>query len=485
MKFAQRDFSEFSDPEFIGFLDSIEHTHSPKDRFKATYTVLAYAAEYLLEDFKDNRNKLGENLQNMDNSSHSNSSGSGALNPNQDYSNDDSDSEDGSSQSSQSSEYGKENNSSSSSENGKNDSKDEKDGQNKASSGNNEDGDKKDSSKSKDSDGKTGEKDKKIDNGKGTDNDKGTNKDNQSKSDNLNSKCDGDSIDRSKDPTANDACRKRASESKEIKPTPLSDILERYAETMIKNDPNKAKSIIARENTPGKTPNGVNSRGIDFEIPPLGSCQKNTYNTLYSELKVYSDRLKRGLQDIIDDKREGISMRNLLSGNRVNPASSASSHGKIFKRNKMPDEEPELAVSILIDGSGSMSGTRQRMAQKAAILIAEFCFSLYIPVAIASHDSGYSNNITIYPALDFDDNVSDKYRLANSYAGGCNRDGLALRWAINGLTQRPEDRKIMIIISDGYPSDYNSYQEASLDIAECVKRCKRENILLVAAACLS
>ena len=68
-------------------------------------------------------------------------------------------------------------------------------------------------------------------------------------------------------------------------------------------------------------------------------------------------------------------------------------------------------------------------------------------------------------------------------ANSCNRDGAAIEIAANMLAKRPEDVKILIIISDGQPNDtdYGGFAAAE-DIKSICKKYKRKRIQIVTAA---
>ena len=46
-------------------------------------------------------------------------------------------------------------------------------------------------------------------------------------------------------------------------------------------------------------------------------------------------------------------------------------------------------------------------------------------------------------------------------AGGCNRDGYAIRYVLNKLSKRQEETKLLFLLSDGLPND-DGYGSASL-----------------------
>ena len=71
----------------------------------------------------------------------------------------------------------------------------------------------------------------------------------------------------------------------------------------------------------------------------------------------------------------------------------------------------------------------------------------------------------------------------NLRATGCNRDGMALRFVCNHLEKRNEERKILIIISDGRPNGYGYQGKIGIeDTKKAALEIKKKNISLIAAA---
>lgn len=73
-------------------------------------------------------------------------------------------------------------------------------------------------------------------------------------------------------------------------------------------------------------------------------------------------------------------------GRRLNSSLLHRNDGKVFYKNALPNETPELAVALLIDESGSMRCyDRCTYARAAAIILHDFCDKLDIPIMIYGH----------------------------------------------------------------------------------------------------
>ena len=77
----------------------------------------------------------------------------------------------------------------------------------------------------------------------------------------------------------------------------------------------------------------------------------------------------------------------------------------------------------------------------------------------------------------------DKYRMIDIGARGSNRDGAALRFVAEQLSKRPEQVKMLILVSDGQPADLGYGGTAAEEDLRGIKlEYQRKGILFVAAA---
>ena len=132
------------------------------------------------------------------------------------------------------------------------------------------------------------------------------------------------------------------------------------------------------------------------------------------------------------------------------------------------------------------SNDRSTYARAAAIILYDFCESLGIPVMVYGHSTGYDQKrlVELYSYAEFDGfDQDDKYRLMDIGSRGSNRDGAALRYVAEKLVKRPEEAKLLILVSDGQPADYGySGTAAEEDLRGIKQEYKRKGIIFVAAA---
>ena len=212
------------------------------------------------------------------------------------------------------------------------------------------------------------------------------------------------------------------------------------------------------------------------------------YNLIADPLISISRQLQKSLVRQLKEERRGGKQTGLLMGRRLDSHALHRNDGKVFYKNALPNEMPELAVGLLLDESGSMcSRDRCTYARASAIILYDFCQSLGIPVMVYGHSTGYSNGgntVELYSYAEFDSiDRDDKYRMMDIAARDSNRDGAALRFVAEQLSKRPEAVKILILVSDGQPADTGYYGTAAEEDLRGIKQeYQRKGILFVAAA---
>lgn len=212
------------------------------------------------------------------------------------------------------------------------------------------------------------------------------------------------------------------------------------------------------------------------------------YNLIADPLIAISRQLQKSLVRQLKEERRGGKQTGLLMGRRLDAHALHRNDGKVFYKNALSNEMPELAVGLLLDESGSMcSRDRCTYARASAIILYDFCQSLNIPVMVYGHSTGYSSaggTVELYSYAEFDSiDWDDKYRMMDISARDSNRDGAALRFVAEQLSKRPEAVKILILVSDGQPADKGYYGAAAEEDLRGIKReYQRKGILFVAAA---
>ncbi len=231
--------------------------------------------------------------------------------------------------------------------------------------------------------------------------------------------------------------------------------------------------------------------GVNIRVNRIASVDEDLmeqYDAISTPLLNISRQLQKSLVKQLKENRRGGKQTGLIMGRRLDAHALCRNDGKVFYKNSLPNEIPELAVGLLLDESGSMcSCDRSSYARASAIILYDFCQSLDIPVMVYGHSTGYSsagNTVELYSYAEFDGyDHDDKYRMMDIAARGSNRDGAALRFVAEQLSKRPEAVKILILVSDGQPADIGyGGSAAEEDLRGIKQEYQRKGILFVAAA---
>lgn len=217
------------------------------------------------------------------------------------------------------------------------------------------------------------------------------------------------------------------------------------------------------------------------EVPPEMVTQ---YNAIAGPLLAISKQLQKSLLRQLRDQQRGGKQTGLLIGRRLDAHALFRSDGKVFTKNALPSQPPEMAVALLLDESGSMASCdRATYARASAIILYDFCQALHVPVMVYGHTTG-KDSVELYSYSEFDAiDREDQYRLVDISARGSNRDGAALRFVAERLSHRPEELKLLILVSDGQPADTGYYGTAAEeDLRGIQQEYRRKGILFVAAA---
>ena len=123
---------------------------------------------------------------------------------------------------------------------------------------------------------------------------------------------------------------------------------------------------------------------------------------------------------------------------------------KLFQQ-ELKGEISDFVVDVLIDASGSQM-KRQGDVALQAYIISEALSNVDIPYRVMSFCTFWDYTI-MHRFRRYDGPRAENDNIFNYVTSSNNRDGLAIRTAGYDLLQREEEKKIMIILSDGRPYD--------------------------------
>ena len=127
-----------------------------------------------------------------------------------------------------------------------------------------------------------------------------------------------------------------------------------------------------------------------------------------------------------------------------------SSDAKIFQR-ELKADAADFVVDVLIDARGSQMSRQGEVAIQAYI-ISEALSNVEIPHRVMSFCTFWDYTI-LHRFRKYDDPRTENENIFNYVTSSNNRDGLAIKTAGHSLLQRQEEKKILIVLSDGRPYD--------------------------------
>ena len=225
-------------------------------------------------------------------------------------------------------------------------------------------------------------------------------------------------------------------------------------------------------------------RNADVEIERHHEEDKDAYMQMYRDVEPFVRNLISEITALLREYNEEAFLHHKRFGPIVEATEAYRPDGAFFAKKKMPEDRPNMAMCILLDESGSMGGSKIKIAKKAMIMLERFASGVGVPLMVAGHYAGYGdvclNIYTDYVSARLE---HDRYTLASIESHGCNRDGLPLRVCADLLAQRPEDIRLMVVISDGAPNDTGYGGKAAFDdIKKTVAEFRRKGLLIYGAA---
>ena len=165
-------------------------------------------------------------------------------------------------------------------------------------------------------------------------------------------------------------------------------------------------------------------------------------------IALLTEMLKKSLV-IKSENQEILSDRGMIVPSRLWRL-GRSSDAQVFKR-ELKGDSSDFAVDVLIDASGSQMSRQGEVALQAYI-ISEALSNAELPHRVMSYCTFWDYTI-LHRFREYDDPRSANENIFNYVTSSNNRDGLAIRAAGYGLLNREEEKKILIILSDGRPYD--------------------------------
>lgn len=165
-------------------------------------------------------------------------------------------------------------------------------------------------------------------------------------------------------------------------------------------------------------------------------------------IRELGDILKRSLQARKEEDRYLASCGTILPARlwKVGRSEDARLFVKEIRQNN-----GDFAVDVLMDASGSQRSRQHLVALQGYILSAALS-AAGIPHRVLGFCTFWDHTV-LRRFREYDEGREADWRLMEFTSSSNNRDGLALRASADGLFDRPEENKVLIVLSDGRPND--------------------------------
>lgn len=204
-----------------------------------------------------------------------------------------------------------------------------------------------------------------------------------------------------------------------------------------------------------------------------GDCYLDEIQEQYNNTRYLSGAAKRLFQSASQKAKLGSQEQGKLDRRALHKVPTGSR--EVFYKETTRIDPRSTAVSLLVDCSGSMSGTRFVTAAAAATVLCDSLVPLQMPVKVAAFTDTYKNTVH-YIMKDWQDRADVNKlmrRFTHPFEGGTmsgNDDGASIMYAVKDLLSREEQRKILIVLSDGQPAggegDAYTYAKGVIDYVQ-------------------
>ena len=212
----------------------------------------------------------------------------------------------------------------------------------------------------------------------------------------------------------------------------------------------------------------------------------NNHWIIKRNIAILADSLKRAFV-IRNDGQVSRSETGRLVPNRLWKI-GRTDDDKLFNRKKK-SEDSQFVIDVLLDSSGSQAGRQAQVAAQGYI-ISEALSEAGIPHRVSGYCAFWGYTV-LQRFRDYNDPKEADERIFQFRAYANNSDGLALKTVCSSLMERPEENKILIVLSDGKPCDMSipraetlqpavyEREEAVKDTAYEVRKARNQGISVI------
>ncbi len=213
---------------------------------------------------------------------------------------------------------------------------------------------------------------------------------------------------------------------------------------------------------------------INESRPKIDRNMRMAYQNIYNRYKInirsYNSRFAQIVKAQVSEREEKFQYGSGINSKRLGDVKK-----RYWYRSAQGENVPDMAVLLLIDGSGSMRGARRKAAMHSAVILNEVLKAQDITHAIVEHRACFDDpEIDVNILVDFNGREEEKLNLMQLDAYGDNRDGLALFWAERYMARNTQtEYRLIIVLSDGVPAhDADDYYPpvSTKDTANAVRK---------------
>ena len=218
--------------------------------------------------------------------------------------------------------------------------------------------------------------------------------------------------------------------------------------------------------------------GVRDTLETLLAPNSEAYDTVMREVLPLINRLENDLREIFVARQARAWDSGHKFGKKIDlkrriqeKAKDVSAfESRAWQKREAPSEK-DYAITLLVDLSGSMRGTKITETFKAVVVLAEVLNALSIKTEIL----GFNDRIHDFQG--FGDRLTDESRLemgtmleeVDSSRARYNDDGWALKEASARLARENAEEKFLIALSDGIPEESGAHSGAEFDLHKVVK----------------
>lgn len=192
----------------------------------------------------------------------------------------------------------------------------------------------------------------------------------------------------------------------------------------------------------------ANQGGYSYRAPDMRDlCMEASKYPISKKLRKYLQYLQQ--TGYIYGLKKG-----KLNPSKVSRVLLGDRQPRMYKEKNASRLNLNTSISLLLDGSGSMSGSKDKVASIIAVCVHDVLKSIQVPYEILGFsDSGRLDHM-IYK--DFNESIhretlAGRLTSGNRQMSG-NSDPDSVLWACNRLASRPEPNRVLIVLSDGQPA---------------------------------